>query len=147
MGKKFYNTQRLSLAQQDFAMRSLFPNFVAHRLKNGLVWIGELNPSGKAGAYKVKVNYSIHRRPKVWVLDPPLLKRSDEEEIPHLYPDGSVCLYLPWNNEWNRNLLIARTIIPWISLYLYFYEIWHITGEWMGGGQHPGSHDPDDEVN
>lgn len=146
MGRRFYSVRRLSLAQQDLAMQSIFPNFVARRLKDGMVWIGQLSPLGRAGIYKVKVKYSLHRRPRVWVLDPPLMKRSDDEEIPHLYSDGSVCLYLPWNNEWNRDLLIARTIVPWISLYLYFYEVWHITGEWMGGGQHPGSHDPDDEV-
>jgi hypothetical protein len=29
---------------------------------------------------------------------------------------------------------IATTIIPWLSLWLYYYEVWHATGEWMGGG-------------
>ncbi|MDR1087483.1 MAG: hypothetical protein LBL16_04560 [Endomicrobium sp.] len=28
-------------------------------------------------------------------------------------------------------------IIPWISLWLIFYEIFEITGEWTGGGISP----------
>ena len=33
---------------------------------------------------------------------------------------------------------IADTILPWTSLWLYFYELWHATGQWLGGGEHPG---------
>jgi len=32
---------------------------------------------------------------------------------------------------------IAKTIIPWTSLWLYFFGDWLITGEWNGGGEHP----------
>ncbi|MGH8092034.1 MAG: hypothetical protein ACREIF_00990 [Chthoniobacterales bacterium] len=34
---------------------------------------------------------------------------------------------------------LADTIVPWTSRWLYFYEIWLATGEWMGGGI---PHDP-----
>ena len=30
-----------------------------------------------------------------------------------------------------------ETIVPWASLWLYYYEVWHATGEWLGGGEHP----------
>lgn len=32
---------------------------------------------------------------------------------------------------------IANTILPWTSLWLYYYEIWLGTGKWEGGGDHP----------
>lgn len=32
---------------------------------------------------------------------------------------------------------ISRTIIPWAIEWLYYYEIWCVTGEWQGGGAHP----------
>jgi hypothetical protein len=126
-------------------MEANFPNFVVKRVKSCMVWVGHLKPSQQSNVYKIKIKYALHRRPRVWVLDPPLIKRSDEEEIPHIYSDNSLCLYLPWNNEWNQNLLIAKTIVPWTSLYLYFYEVWLVTGGWLGGGLHPGKNDSEIE--
>ena len=32
--------------------------------------------------------------------------------------------------------LISNTIIPWTIEWLYFYELWLATGEWLGGGEH-----------
>jgi hypothetical protein len=32
---------------------------------------------------------------------------------------------------------VADYIIPWISCWLYFYEVWLATGTWIGGGTHP----------
>ena len=29
---------------------------------------------------------------------------------------------------------ISSTIIPWTSEWLYYYEIWLINGDWLGGG-------------
>lgn len=60
-------------------------------------------------------------------------------KIPHLYPNGSLCLYYPDYNEWHANDSWADSIIPWTSLWLYFFELWIATGEWLGGGIHPGS--------
>jgi hypothetical protein len=39
---------------------------------------------------------------------------------------------------------IADTIVPWLILWLFYYEIWHVTGEWKGGGVHPPSPKRDD---
>ena len=36
-----------------------------------------------------------------------------------------------------HNKLIANTIIPWTVEWLYYYELWQATGEWLGGGEHP----------
>jgi len=33
---------------------------------------------------------------------------------------------------------LADTILPWASLWFFYYEIWLATGEWVGGGEHPG---------
>jgi hypothetical protein len=69
----------------------------------------------------------------IQVLDPPL--ESDEQgELPHVYPDGGLCLYDPAGNEWDRSRWIADTIIPWTSEWLYHYECWKVTCVWEGGG-------------
>lgn len=34
-------------------------------------------------------------------------------------------------------MLIANTIVPWAVEWLFFYEVWLVTGEWGGGGEWP----------
>jgi hypothetical protein len=48
-----------------------------------------------------------------------------------------LCLYHPREKSWHNELLLSEVIVPWISEWLLFYEIWSITGEWKGGGSHP----------
>jgi hypothetical protein len=31
-------------------------------------------------------------------------------------------------------MLVATTIMPWLLLWLTFYELWLATGVWLGGG-------------
>jgi hypothetical protein len=31
-------------------------------------------------------------------------------------------------------MAVADTTVPWTALWLYHYEVWHATGEWLGGG-------------
>ena len=33
--------------------------------------------------------------------------------------------------------VLAHTIVPWIAEWLSYYELWHATGEWLGGGTEP----------
>ncbi len=87
--------------------------------------------------YQVKIHYELGAPPKVWVLSPPLERRPDGEPIPHVYEGPRPCLYLPGSGEWRPDRYIADTIVPWTSLWLYYYEVWHATGEWLGGGVHP----------
>ena len=61
----------------------------------------------------------------------------DGKPPPHLYLGGDLCLYLPGSGEWYPDKPVAATILPWASLWLYYYEIWLATGEWLGGGVHP----------
>ena len=43
-----------------------------------------------------------------------------------------LCLY--YGNQWDPGELIATTIVPWTSEWLEYYELWHATGLWLGGG-------------
>ena len=58
------------------------------------------------------------------------------KKVPHLYSNGSLCLYYPEYQEWNYRDSWAETLIPWTSLWLFYYEIWKETGNWLGGGIH-----------
>lgn len=59
-----------------------------------------------------------------------------------MYGQESLCLYLPNSGEWTPEMPIAVTIVPWASVWLYFYEFWYATGEWLGGGVEPDTTPP-----
>lgn len=87
--------------------------------------------------YRVRIEYCKHDvTPRVYVEEPRLAKR-DGEPIPHTYEGKRPCLWLPKAGEWHPDLWIAETVVPWTSLWLCFYELWHATGEWLGDGEHP----------
>ncbi len=52
--------------------------------------------------------------------------------IPHVFSDGSLCLHIP--GQWQSDMTIAEYIVPWIAEWLFYYEVWLATGEWLGGG-------------
>ncbi len=132
-----YKKSFIPLAEQVIAMKSDFPNFIADWDKNVVIWTGDLQPTPLSKNYTVRIVYSLGMdQPDVTVCSPVLVKRNDES-IPHVYPGNKLCLFRPKKKEWTKEKLISKTIVPWISLWLYYYELWHATGEWLGGGEHP----------
>lgn len=98
-----------------------------------------LQPSEGSMKYKVKLLAKVgSTKVDVFVVEPNIRELKKKLSIPHLYPNGSLCLYYPDYNEWNVEELWADTLIPWTCLWLYFFELWLVTGEWLGGGIHPG---------
>lgn len=107
---------------------------------NQLIWEGVLKSSPIGNEYLVKVSYSKDGVPKVFVLEPKNLELPDgETKLAHVYDHDKqrLCLYYPKAKEWNNTKTIASTIMPWAIEWLYYYEIWLITGDWTGGGIHP----------
>jgi hypothetical protein len=137
MAYKYFRLQKLSPEQQILSMRKHFPDFSFGRKKGAIIWTGHLQPTPASEIYEIMIAYDVPEWPKVSVLSPELAKRTDAKRIPHTYPGNYLCLYLPKAREWSRDMLISRTIVPWTSLWLYYYEMWHSTGLWLGGGVHP----------
>jgi hypothetical protein len=102
-----------------------------------LVCRGPVQPTPLHDVYRVRLEYRIGESPKVWVESPKLLRRTPEERIPHTYEEDRPCLYFPPVQEWRSDKRLAQTIMPWLLLWLVFYEGWRVTGEWEGGGIHP----------
>ena len=76
-----------------------------------------------------------------------LASKYPDKELPHVYSqkEQRLCLYYPRGRcAWNSSMGIAKTIMPWTSEWLFFYELWLATGEWLGGGIHieTGKKDP-----
>lgn len=118
---------------------TVHPQFRLASRGGRFVWRGTLRPTPMSAIYTVRLEYTFGLFPQVFVVDPPLRTRGDDP-IPHRYGSGALCLYTP--GGWSSRDYIATTIIPWTALWLYYYELWHITGEWLGGGEHPGAVEP-----
>ena len=125
------------LALQGRRLTDLFPDSHAEIRRSRLTWIGELQPSPFSIRYTVGLEYQIPYRPKVQVVSPDLEAR-DGKRPEHLHADDCLCLYFYPSREWYRGMLLADTVLPWTAEWLLHYEIWLATGEWCGGGIHPG---------
>jgi hypothetical protein len=91
-----------------------------------------LQPTPASRQYTARLTYRHRRAPRVAIIDPPLALHPGATSLPHVYADGDLCLYLP--GQWKESMLLADTILPWISQWLLYYEVWLITGHWMGSG-------------
>jgi len=128
---KRFSTPALTLGQQIFAIQQIFPHFQYSRENNIPTWKGDLQPRESSPIYRVKISYRFDNRfsksPKVWVLSPQIHPKAK-----HRYLDQSLCLYYPPDHSWTPHKFISTTIVPWISLWLLFYEIWLDTDHWYG---------------
>ena len=133
--------KRRSPNAQILAMRRLWPDFTCNREPNGfLIWRGVVRP--KAQRYRLALLWKarVLDRPYVMVLEPPIRPRpgGSYEEIPHLIFDeqnperSGLCLFDPEGKEWTEADLIAETTIYWAVEWLFYYELWHMDGRWLG---------------
>jgi hypothetical protein len=128
----------VSLALQQALLRTAFPRSRTQIRRSQLAWEDVLTPTSISNSYLVRIMYQIGSGPRISVLNPKLQRR-DGVKPPHLYSGDRLCLYLPGAAEWANYMVLADTIVPWISEWLLYYEIWLATGEWCGGGVHPSS--------
>jgi hypothetical protein len=123
----------LTLVQQAWALATRYPQVDRPIVKHGrLLWSIQLQPTPISVTYTILVDYQLGRHPRVYVPDPELVIRPDEE-LPHTFiHDDSLCLYY---DEFSPSRdLIADTLVPWASEWLLHYELWLATGAWHGGG-------------
>ncbi len=97
-----------------------------------------MQPTAMSSEYNVRIVYTLGKQPDVSVIEPEL-KPDKNGSLPHVFSGNRLCLFKNENGryEWGSDLQIANTLVPWISHWLFHYEIWKITGEWHGGGEHP----------
>jgi hypothetical protein len=101
------------------------------------MWFGDWWPHALSDTYKIRVSYTMGLRPIIAILSPQLSLAEGKTRLPHVYTKGQadICVHRP--NEWTSAQYIADTIMPWISQWLRFYEVWEQTGSWEGEGTHP----------
>ena len=99
---------------------------------------GWIQPTPLSELYKFRLDYKEGKssKVKVFIQEPPLKRRVPEERIPHTYDGDRPCPFYP-GDDWTAERWIAGTVVPWLAMWLFFYECWLATGEWHGGGEHP----------
>lgn len=143
MEYNFFNRPK-NIAEQLIYLNSKYEGLTGSGIyANKLIWLQKVKPSPSSKIYTLKIEYDMSV-PKVYLNNQGILK-STEDTIPHNYYTDyksdknqivQLCLFYPKKNEWKKYMYIADTIIPWAIEWIYYYEIWRITGEWYGGGVH-----------
>ena len=129
-------TRKLNLATQLGHLRAIFPDSHSRIVEHcELEWSGIIQPSAFSESYLVSLSYRIGSRPAVEVLEPELVVPTPKSEI-HMFHDGSLCLH--FIDEWRPDIVVAKTVLPWAAEWLLHYELWRVTGQWLGGGIHLG---------
>jgi hypothetical protein len=122
-------------AQQLFGLAQL-PVTTTVAIKCGrLRWEGRLQPTPRSDTYAVRIEYASQSHPEVTIIAP-RLEVPKGVFLPHTFTRDRLCLY--WRGQWDGSMSIARTIVPWTSEWLLYYELWQFTGTWLGGGHEPG---------
>ena len=138
---RFQKHPQYRLIDQQIALMQSYPESSCFVHAGTLTWEGDVCPTALSRTYRVTITYKKGFRPQVTVTgdDLPGLNRSD---FPHKFAidreNSSVEICLHLRHEFDASMLISDCIIPWTAEWLYFYEIWLATGEWCGGGKHPG---------
>lgn len=130
------NRRFKTVVQQMISIKAKYRTFKVLLGRNCLVATGSLQPTSRSQQYIAEIRYNHLEFPEIRILSPTLVTNFKGDKIPHVYPGKRLCLFYPKYSEFKFADLLSETIIPWTSLWLYYYEVWHMTGEWLGGGIH-----------
>ena len=136
------NSQLKSLALQKYHLDNCTEGVSLFHSNKEFRWLYETKPTSLSRVYKVLIHFQVNKRPRIFVIKPNL-NLLTTKEIPHIFATtkdnhfkDATCLCL-YKHEWSPHLLFSKTIIPWVDLWLFYFECWLCTGNWEGGGEHP----------
>jgi hypothetical protein len=113
---------------EELLIKRRFPLFNCKIHGKELICRGRLKPTEHSEEYRIEVAYEPWGSPDIRILTP---KIEPKKEL-HFYSSGTLCLYdwreQPWQDRWH----LADTVIPWTAEWLLYYEIYLLTGKWLG---------------
>jgi hypothetical protein len=134
----------LTVAQQYVNLRGNPVSFGEGNLRGGrLVWRYEASPLPLSRVYGVRIEMGQELSPEVFIEAPDLGALAGGRKLPHVYQQQPprLCLFLPGTSEFRPWMRVDQTIVPWTTLWLFYFEDWLSSDEWKGGGLHPGDDD------
>lgn len=113
-----------------------YPDLVVdYKVKNDNYYVLlKIKPTKTSLSYMIKLEVLKAYKPRIYIVSPsPQKLFKNLKEIPHIFSrkEGRICLYYGKEITFETDYSI---IIPWISEWLFYFEIWKITGKWCGGG-------------
>jgi hypothetical protein len=110
------------------------------------MWRYSATPSPLSRDYDIRIEFKQGCRPEIFVDAPDLHVLAKGRRIPHLYRQRPprLCLYLPKTYEWQSWMRLDQTVVPWATLWLFYFEEWLASDAWKGGGMHPEEDDNHD---
>jgi hypothetical protein len=132
----------LSVNEQLARIRIRYPDFACRVIGARLRVEGNYQPTHLGETYRVRIDYAVGKPIEVRVISPELRRRQADEKIPHMHRQELLCLHRPKRQHWTGDMVLADVVVPWVSLWLHYYELWHATGEWLGGGEEPEDETP-----
>lgn len=109
-------------------LRENFP-FLNSRISGlALTCRGRIQPTEHSRSYRIEIRYAPWNSPEVRVIDPKIKFTRDV----HMYHNDTLCLF-DWREQpWQKHLHLHETIVPWVAEWLLYYELWLLTGKWLG---------------
>lgn len=120
----------LEPAAQLLRLRNAKPGSEGTAKRGHLRWRGQFQPTSASAVYTVEIQHTVGLRPEIRVIDPELERRPGEA-LPHVFPGDLLCVYR--GDQWTADKPLTA-ILPWITEWLFYYELWLGTGQWHGGG-------------
>jgi hypothetical protein len=136
-----------ALGLEDEAIKRDFPGFRRMPSLRGTgVWVGKLRPMAQTYDIRLELSFGSAdadlafpwRPASVRVLGGAVRPSAGGLPVPHLYgpwddPNGALlCLYYPPDEIMVPGRQAAPKLLPWAYEWLYYYEMWLVTGEWAG---------------
>jgi hypothetical protein len=116
------------LVFEGLLVRERFPVFSARLIGNQLICRGRIRPAEFSQPYRVEMSYRLRNSPHVRIVEPAIKAESKL----HFYEDGTLCLY-DWREQpWQTKFHLADTVVPWTAEWLLYYELYLLTGKWLG---------------
>jgi hypothetical protein len=136
---RFGRPKALTMAQQYVNLRGNPLSAGDGPLRAGsFTWIYDTSPSPLSRDYRIRIEMACDLPPRIFVDDPDIEVLACGRDLPHVYRNPTrLCLYLPGTPEWQPWMRLDQTVVPWTSLWLFYFEDWLDSGEWKGGGMHP----------
>ncbi len=140
--KSYFKSVPIPLIQQKVSLCANYADSSCVIKNDSLLWSAKIKPTPLSKEYSVIMTYKMKKNPKIWIIGDELDKL-DSPDFPHKYDISAkdkyvrICLYR--YSEFDSTKYLANTIVPWIIEWLYYYELWLTTGNWLGGGEHPSS--------
>lgn len=132
--------QTISLTAQHAHLRALYPEGRGSVCRDRLIWLQRIRPHPLYHEYLCRLEYSTHRYPDFYVIDPPLSQLAGGRKLPHVRTREepiAVCLFFFEETCWAPHMLLGKIVVPMAFFWLACFEEWLFSGEWRGGGTHP----------